>query len=277
MEQIQFHSLLVMFVGLFVNFCDALNIAVEGNTGAGKTTLINILANEFAARIVDEPFEKWTDVNGKGNLFEQYQKDPPRWSVHLAVYSAVTKIDALKAAPRAGITLIDRSIYADRHAFAKKMLRDGTLSDEHFNSYDELLGCMLQEKSFADKFLVPYDRTSSLHQEIYARAFDKVAKPFHYKLDGIIYLRTSPEICRQRAEKRNRDLKDPNAGPEGSFYQELGLVHDEWLYTRTTVRIGNSDVSILTIDGDVDFLGNDHAKAKVIEDVKKFIGALSQR
>jgi len=264
---------LVYFL-LFTSICDARVVAIEGNTGAGKTTLINLLANEMKAIVVSEPFEKWRDVNGAGDLFAEYIRDPKTWSLHLAIYSAATKIEALKSALRSELLLIDRSIFADRHAFAEKMLRSGELSQTHFSAYQDMLACMLKEKPFLEAFIIPYDRQLPLHREIYTKAFSYIETPFSYKIDGIIYLRTSPEICSKRAAKRNRDAKDPDAGPNGSFYQQLGQAHDEWLYDKATVKVAGNDVRVLTVNGDVDFERDDDAKTKTLISVKEFINSL---
>ena len=54
-------------------------IAIEGNIGAGKSTLINYFKQFDEVQVHAEPLDKWQNVNGE-NLLAKLYEDPKRWT-----------------------------------------------------------------------------------------------------------------------------------------------------------------------------------------------------
>ncbi len=69
--------------------------ALEGNIGAGKSTIMKIISNQFHdVEFVEEPVKKWQNLGGL-NLLDAFYSDPKRWGFSFEFYSMLTKIQAL--------------------------------------------------------------------------------------------------------------------------------------------------------------------------------------
>ena len=69
--------------------------ALEGNIGAGKTTIMKIISNHFNdVEFVEEPVKEWQNLGGM-NLLDAFYSDPKRWGFTFEFYSMLTKIQAL--------------------------------------------------------------------------------------------------------------------------------------------------------------------------------------
>lgn len=58
-------------------------VSLEGNIGAGKSTLFNMIKKEFPESLfLNEPLESWQNVNDVPNLniLDKFYSDPQRWS-----------------------------------------------------------------------------------------------------------------------------------------------------------------------------------------------------
>lgn len=59
-------------------------VSLEGNIGAGKSTLFNIIKKEFPdAFILEEPVDTWQCINNDPtlNILEKFYQDPLRWGL----------------------------------------------------------------------------------------------------------------------------------------------------------------------------------------------------
>jgi len=220
--------------------------SIHGNTGAGKTTLMKILGTALNAYVVKEQFSRWLDIGGKGNLFKTFLDDKGRWAysfqwnvfkTHLEAY-----VEALKNHDNKELIIMDRSMWSSYSAFNEMMLKD-----EHFNAMEYQL--------FVE------------HANFFAELAD-------VKIDGVIYLRTSPDVCFERAEGRARTHKDSDAV---DFYNNLGKAHDEWLLDGQRRGHGMHDVPVLVLDGNADFEHLAQERVKVINQVYEFIEAIKNK
>ena len=90
--------------------------ALEGNIGAGKTTILKIIGKHFKdAEIVEEPVSEWQNLGGM-NLLDSFYSDPKRWGFSFEFYSMLTKIQALLKAANSDkpIIIIERSILSNK-------------------------------------------------------------------------------------------------------------------------------------------------------------------
>ena len=147
--------------------------ALEGNIGAGKSTIMKIISNQFHdVEFVEEPVKNWQNLGGL-NLLDAFYCDPKRWGFSFEFYSMLTKIQALLNAAESDkpIIIIERSILSN------KVFMD--------LSYD--LGKL-------DK--MEYAMLINTYNFYLAHVYPQIL--------GIIYLDTPVEECIRRITKRNR-------------------------------------------------------------------------
>ena len=69
--------------------------SIEGNMGAGKTTIINLLQKDFDdVLLVEEPVGEWQNIHGH-NILEKKFEDPTRWCYSFESYVLISKMNAL--------------------------------------------------------------------------------------------------------------------------------------------------------------------------------------
>jgi len=112
-------------------------MVVDGMTGVGKTTLVDILARELDLTPFKEIFE---DEN---NLLHKFFYDRERWCFPMQVNFLNHRFKQYKDATLLNSAVMDRSIYSDP-VFAGMYREIGYLSPEEYNVYQSLLGNMLE-------------------------------------------------------------------------------------------------------------------------------------
>ena len=152
--------------------------ALEGNIGAGKTTILNIIAKHFKdIEIVDEPVKQWQNISGN-NLLNLFYSDPQRWGFSFEFYSMLTKTQGLLKAldSEKPIIITERSL----------------LSDKIFIDLSKELG-----------------KLNKMEYHMLMNTYDFYLQNIYPPLTGIIYLDTPVEQCVKRINKRNR-LEESN-------------------------------------------------------------------
>jgi deoxyadenosine/deoxycytidine kinase len=141
-------------------------LAIEGNIGAGKTTL----SYEFKKQqwnVLEEPIDLW---NVKGtNMLDAYYANPKEMAYLFQQVTLTTKTKQLQKLDTTDWCL-DRSLRADM-LFAKVQYDNGYFGDLEFGVYEE-----------------------------FYRLCESVVAPVDY----YIYLKTPVDICLQRIQQRNR-------------------------------------------------------------------------
>lgn len=119
-------------------------IVIEGVVGVGKSSLMNILANQgyeaFEEPVVDNP------------ILDKFYYDRVRYSFPLQVFFLNKRFEHIKQAKDVSRAVMDRSIYGDA-IFARLLNLNNEMSDEEFMIYTELLQNML-EHVHAPKLMV---------------------------------------------------------------------------------------------------------------------------
>ena len=155
-------------------------ISLEGNIGAGKSTIINQLIKENLDPqiiILPEPVDMWESIKHNGEtMLQKFYKDQEKYAFAFQIMAFTSRLklikDTIKKHPDAKIILCERSLEADREIFAKMLNKDGVIEPILYQIY---------ETYFQD-------------------SVDTM-----YQLSGMIYLTTPPDICSQRIVKRNRN------------------------------------------------------------------------
>jgi len=111
-------------------------IIVDGVVGVGKSTLMNILAEErnmvpFQEPVVDNP------------VLEKFYHDRERYSFPLQTFFLNKRFEYIKKASSLKNAILDRSIYGDV-IFAKMLNDTKEMSDEEFDIYNDLFHHMLK-------------------------------------------------------------------------------------------------------------------------------------
>ena len=177
--------------------------ALEGNIGAGKTTILKIISNHFKdIELVEEPVNQWQNLGGS-NLLDAFYTDPKRWGFSFEFFSMLTKIRALLNAANSDkpIIIIERSILSN------KVFMDISLELEKL---DKMEYCMLKNT--------------------YCFYLEHV----YPQLSGIIYLDTPVDECIRRITKRNRGEE---CSIEKSYLELLKKKFDELANSSTMVVI----------------------------------------
>ena len=111
-------------------------IAVAGNIGVGKTTLVEFLEREYGFEPCYEPFTN-------NPYLDDFYADMKRWAFHSQLYFLSHKFRLhleLNEAP--GIVVQDRTIYEDAEIFATSLHRSRYISKRDFTTYMELYSAM---------------------------------------------------------------------------------------------------------------------------------------
>ncbi len=169
---------------------------LEGNIGAGKTSLGNILKNSNQFEFLEEPVDTWRD-GFAGNLFEMFYSDMPRWSFTFQIMAFTTRAKTwseILQKVQGDRVVLERSIYTDRNVFAKNLYAGGAMNDSEWQVYQQL--------------------------------WEFLASNYCEKPQKIIYLRTPAELCLERIKQRGRNEEQQMPL---DYLKNLEDLHDEWL------------------------------------------------
>jgi deoxyadenosine/deoxycytidine kinase len=143
-------------------------VAVAGNIGVGKSTLVTLLSE----RLGWEPFY---EPVGENPYLADFYRDMRAWSFHSQIFFLTRRLHIhrqLMDHPTSAIQ--DRSVYEDAEIFAHNLYRQGLIQDRDYTSYRDLYQVLTE-------FLQPPDL--------------------------VIYLRASVDTLSNRIQSRGRDYE----------------------------------------------------------------------
>jgi deoxycitidine kinase len=191
-------------------------VSIEGDIGAGKTTLIDLLKKERPTwHFIDEPVGTWQSLKtAEGeNLLQLFYKDQTRYSYtfqNCALLSRALKIKETidtvmkRRDPKCSehhIFVTERCLETDFYVFAQMLHDDGRMN------------------------LVEWD----LYQMWYN--YVKGQSP---SLNKIVYVSTPPTICKERIGLRGREGEE-NIPLE--YLKSLDVYQRRWLYNFNAVPV----------------------------------------
>jgi len=107
-------------------------IAVAGNMGAGKSTLVEFLEKRFGIRPFYEP-------NEANPYLKDFYTDMRRWAFQSQVYFLTSKFGIHQQIVASRETVVqDRTIYEDAEIFAENLYRSRILPKRDYLTYREL-------------------------------------------------------------------------------------------------------------------------------------------
>lgn len=204
-------------------------ISIEGNIGAGKTTLFNAIKNNSMFNMyhnkkiifLNEPVDIWenfTDKSNKKNILELYYDDPKKYSFSFQILVLYTMYLQLKQAITENnntIIICERSIETSYYVFCKMLYNDNLIENIEYQIYIKLFELFINDLNFK-------------------------------KINKIIYLNYTPEICMQRITNRNR--KGEN-NIKMSYLYNCKYYYDEYIYKRFNIEdiliINENDENII--------------------------------
>lgn len=136
-------------------------IAVEGNIGAGKTTLVAKIAEDFNAKTV---FERFAD----NPFLPKFYKDQNRYAFPLEMSFLADRYQQISD-DLAQFDLFKDFIVADYHIFKSLIFAKVTLAEDEFRLYKTLFDIIYKEMPKPDLYIYLYQNTERLLQNIKRR------------------------------------------------------------------------------------------------------------
>ncbi|MEM1173675.1 MAG: deoxynucleoside kinase [Pseudomonadota bacterium] len=144
------------------------SIAIAGNMGAGKSTLVDFLARHYNVQPFYEP-------NDENPYLADFYKDMRRWAFQSQLYFLGNKFRLHQELDRQpGVVALDRTIFEDAEIFATALHQMRKISKRDWQTY----------------------------QALYAAILDAIRPP-----DLMIYLRCSTRTLRKRIKLRGRAME----------------------------------------------------------------------
>lgn len=104
-------------------------IAIAGNMGSGKTSLVNFLNRKLGIKSLLEPQDE-------NPYLKDFYADMKRWAFHSQLFFMVKKLQFYKKIEKSqDIILLDRTIYEDAEIFAFALYRKRYISPRDFKLY----------------------------------------------------------------------------------------------------------------------------------------------
>ena len=186
--------------------------SIEGNIGSGKSTLIRCL-NKINKNIIFvlEPVDEWATISDKDgeNILTKFYRDQTKYAFSFQMMAYISRLSKLKriiAVNPDSIIITERSILTDKNVFAKMLYDDNHIEEVNYT--------------------------------IYLKWFDEFIKDIPQS--GFIYIKTCPQICFDRVQKRNRIGETISL----DYLSKCHRYHESWL---------DGEENILLLDGSISF------------------------
>ena len=144
-----------------INFDDFNYIAIEGNIGAGKTTLVSKLAEDFNAKTVLERF-------ADNPFLPKFYKDQNRYAFPLEMSFLADRYQQISD-DLAQFDLFKDFIIADYHIFKSLIFAKVTLAEDEYRLYKTLFDIIYREMPKPDLYVYLYQNTERLLANIKRR------------------------------------------------------------------------------------------------------------
>lgn len=139
-------------------------IAIEGNIGAGKTSLTNMLSDDFNAKKVLERF-------ADNPFLPKFYEDNERYAFPLEMSFLADRYQQLSD-DLAQFDLFKSFIISDYYIFKSLIFAQVTLPQEEFSLYRKMFDIMYKEITKPDLYIYLYQNTNRLLENIKKRGRD---------------------------------------------------------------------------------------------------------
>jgi deoxyadenosine/deoxycytidine kinase len=189
-------------------------VSIEGNIGSGKSTLLENLRkyynNNTRVIFLREPVDDWEKIkDSQGNtMLKKFYADQEKYSFAFQMMAYISRLKILRDTIKdivsqninqQYIIITERSLYTDKHVFAKMLHDQGKIEDVCY--------------------------------QIYLNWFEEFAKDF--PINYSVYVKTDPTKCYERIHKRSRDGEEviPLV-----YLQDCHNYHEEFLNENTGIK-----------------------------------------
>jgi 2-amino-4-hydroxy-6-hydroxymethyldihydropteridine diphosphokinase len=145
-------------------FSDLGFVAVEGNIGAGKTTLARMLSEDLNAKLILERF-------AENPFLPKFYQDPARFAFPLELSFLADRYQQFIEDTRQ-LDLFKNLVVSDYDIYKSLIFARITLGEEEFKLYRKLFGFMYQEVRKPKLYVYLYQRTERLLDQIARRGRD---------------------------------------------------------------------------------------------------------
>ena len=209
-------------------------IAIEGNIGSGKSTLVSkleeIFKNNTDYYFLQEPVSIWNTIKDENGvtILEKFYNETEKYAFQFQMMAYISRLSILREAIKnknAKYIITERSIYTDSNVFAKMLYDDKKIT------------------------LIEYT--------IYKKWFDEFISEI--PISKIIYVKTDPEIAHQRVIIRNRTGEQIPI----EYLTRCHTYHENWLKKQ--------DYEMITLNGNINIYENQEELTSWINSIKNFI------
>ncbi|XP_023711139.1 thymidine kinase 2, mitochondrial isoform X2 [Cryptotermes secundus] len=173
-------------------------VSVEGNIGAGKSTLITHFSSYPDVDAHMEPVSEWCNVRGHSLLALLY-KDLNRYNFMFQNYVQLSRMKTQMQHSNRQVLMFERSLQNNRFCFVEMAHNSGHLLDAEY--------------------------------VVLCKWYEWIQQNTDIHLDLIVYLRCSPELCYERIQRRKRPEE---SSMSLGYLQELHESHEHWLLRSKT-------------------------------------------
>jgi len=215
-------------------------VSIEGNIGSGKSTLLEHLKQHYSNNskviFLREPVSDWEKIVDKNGdtMLKKFYSDQEKYSFAFQMMAYISRLSILRSTidsikDRAGqfVIITERCLYTDKHVFAKMLFDQGKIEDVCYQIY----------RNWFDEFALDYD------------------------IDTIIYVKTNPENCYNRVNKR---LRNGEESIPISYLECCHQYHEDYVYRSILVDTLNDK---LVMDGNNDIYVNPNVMKEWIEKI----------
>ncbi len=136
-------------------------ISIEGNIGAGKTSLATLISNEFNAKLILEQFED-------NSFLPKFYKDQDKYAFPLEMSFLASRFQQLK--DQLGNQDLFKSFTISDYYIVKSLIfAQKTLAEDEFKLYTRFFNIILNQLPKPDLFVYLYVKTPKLQENIKIR------------------------------------------------------------------------------------------------------------
>ena len=178
-------------------------IAIEGNIGAGKTSLTTKIAHDFNAKLILERF-------ADNPFLPKFYEDAHRYAFTLEMSFLADRYQQISD-DLSQLDLFKNFIVSDYDVFKSLIFSKITLAEDEFNLYRKLFYLMYKDLRKPDLYVYLYQNTAQLQENIKKRGRDyeqNIADDYLEKINAgyLDFLKTQTDFNVKIIDVSNRDF-----------------------------------------------------------------------